>query len=108
MTADAAAATIAAARCEHESTCGQVGTGHAFATADACTAELTRNAGADLARHPCPAGIDSNEVAACVRLLKAESCYPLSTLSRMYMCRPANLCLRTGTVRLSEEEIYGE
>lgn len=108
MAADAAAATIASARCEHESLCGEVGPGRTYATSAACVAEFAKSASGDLSAHPCPAGIDSTQVAGCTRLLAAETCHPLSTLSRMYTCRPANLCVRTGTVRLSDEDIYGD
>jgi hypothetical protein len=108
MALETAASAIAAARCDHENACNQIGNGRAYTTADACMAELTASAMADLKTHPCPSGIDSNVVAKCAGMLKQESCHPLSMLSRMYTCRPANLCVQADTVRFTEEDIYGE
>jgi hypothetical protein len=108
MPPEAAASAIAAARCEHEAACNQIGPGHNYATADACTAAFSSSALSDLKGHPCPGGIDSNQVAACASILKRESCLPLSSLSRMYTCRPAALCIQVGRERFSEEDIYGE
>jgi hypothetical protein len=108
MALETAASAIAAARCDHENACNQIGNGHAYATADACVADFAASTTADLKAHPCASGIDSNVVAKCASMLKQESCHPLSMLSRMYTCRPANLCVRADTVRLTEEDIYGE
>lgn len=108
ISADAAASAIAAARCEHEAACNQIGAGHDYATADACTAAFSSSALSDLRGHPCPGGIDSNHVRACAGILKRESCLPLSSLSRMYTCRPVALCIQVGEVRMSEEDVYGE
>jgi hypothetical protein len=107
LSADAAASEIANARCDHEVACGAVGVGRAYAARDQCASELRQSAKADLAIQACPTGIAARFVDDCTGKLRKESCHPLSTLSRMYACRPAALCLQM-TRTFTTEEIYGE
>jgi hypothetical protein len=72
-----------------------------------CTSELARSARADLATYPCPAGIGPALLDDCASRLRSESCHPISTLARMYACRPAAFCLPTRTVEYSSVDVYG-
>ncbi len=107
LSADTAAYEIAHARCDHESACGTVGAGRTYPDHDQCASELLRSAQIDLATQACPAGIAARRVEDCAGRLRHESCHPLSTLSRMYACRPAALCLDTSR-QFSTEEVYSE
>lgn len=107
LSTDTAASHIADARCDHELACGAVGAGRAFATREECASELLRSAQADLAANHCTAGIAARLLDDCAAKLRVESCHPLSTLTRMYACRPAGLCLQT-TTEFSSSDVYGE
>jgi hypothetical protein len=104
---DAAAIQIASARCDHEVACGAVGAGRSYAARDECATELLRSAQADLAANPCAVGIEARLLQDCTSRLRAESCHPLSTLTRMYACRPTGLCMHTST-EFSSFDVYGE
>jgi hypothetical protein len=104
---DAAAIQIANARCDHEVACGAVGAGRTYAARDECASELLRSAQEDLAAKPCTVGIAARLVDDCTARLRVESCHPLSTLTRMYACRPTGLCLQT-TTEFTSSDVYGE
>jgi hypothetical protein len=103
----AAASQVAAVRCDHESSCGNVGPGRRYASPDACLAELSQSAERDLAPSVCPSGIDSQRLRTCATQFQRESCEPLAPLNRMYTCDPAVLCSRRGGVTVSAEDVYG-
>jgi hypothetical protein len=107
LSADTAASHIANARCDHELACGGVGTGRSYATRDECASELLRSAQVDLAANRCTVGIAAQLVDDCAARLRVESCHPLSTLTRMYACRPAGLCIQT-TTEFTSSDVYGE
>jgi hypothetical protein len=108
LTTDSAAGQIADARCDHELACEAVGGGHAYSARDQCASEFFRSTQADLAAQPCTNGIAARRVADCAGRLRQESCHPLSTLSRMYACRPAALCLPAATTEFTTEDVYGQ
>jgi hypothetical protein len=108
--ADDASVTLAGARCDHEAACNAVGTGHSNATRDVCVEQVGRSVGRDLDR--CVMGIDPRRLRVCEKLLRNESCYPLSTLSRMIACRADSLCIAPPTPggtepSFSTEDVYG-
>jgi hypothetical protein len=105
-----ASVQLAASRCDHASTCSDVGVGRPFATVADCDAQVQQSTKQDLAR--CTAGVEPRRLAACERRLTAESCRPLSTLSRMLACRAESLCanpLNPGDEQPSftSEDVYG-
>jgi hypothetical protein len=107
VSSDTAARAIANARCDHDVACGAVGAGRTYAARDQCASELLRSAELDLSSQPCSEGLAAGRVADCAGRLRQESCHPLSTLSRMYACRPAALCVETTQV-FTSEDVYGD
>lgn len=110
VSVDDASARLAGSRCAHASACGDVGAGRPYASASDCTVQMQQSTKQDLAR--CSAGIDPARLAGCERRLHAESCRPLSTLSRMLACRADAVCanpLGPGSDQPSftSEDVYG-
>ena len=107
VSAARATEVIAAARCEHERRCDEPTTAQPYRSREACTADYRASAAADLASHPCAAGIDPARLRACTTMLERESCHPLTALPRMVTCSPAELCIQIAAVHMTEDEAYG-
>lgn len=111
VSVDEAATQLAATRCDHDAACSNVGAGRPYATVAECAAQVQQSTTQELAR--CSAGVEPRRLAACERRLQAESCRPLSTLSRMLACRPETLCASPSAApgdeqpSFTSEDVYG-
>lgn len=110
VSVDQAATELAVSRCDHDAACSDVGTGRRYSTTAECAAQVQQSTRQDLAR--CSAGIEPRRLAACERRLRAESCRPLSTLSRMLACRAEALCAGAPSPdqeqpSFTSEDVYG-
>ncbi len=110
LSVDQAAVRLAVSRCDHDNTCSDVGAGRRYATVADCAAQVQRSTRQDLAR--CSTGIEPRRLAACEHRLRAESCRPLSTLSRMLACRAESLCATPPAPEddqpsFTSEDVYG-
>jgi hypothetical protein len=84
---------IAAARCEREARCGNVGAGKTWASDEACRGDLASKGRAKLGVPECPGGIVQKELDECLREVKSEDCKsPLDTLERLAACRAGDMC----------------
>lgn len=110
VSVDEAAIQLAISRCDHDNTCSDVGSGRRYASVAECAAQVQQSSRQDLAR--CSTGIEPRRLAACERRLRAESCRPLSTLSRMIACRTETLCANPPAPEddqpsFTSEDVYG-
>ncbi|HEX8794746.1 MAG TPA: DUF6184 family natural product biosynthesis lipoprotein [Polyangiaceae bacterium] len=110
VSVDQAAVQLAISRCDHDNTCSDVGSGRRYASVADCAAQVQESSRQELAR--CLTGIEPRRLAACERRLRAESCRPLSTLSRMIACRAETLCASSPTPEddqpsFTSEDVYG-
>jgi hypothetical protein len=86
---------LAAARCERERTCKNVGPGDKYASREVCMDQTRGSLANDLNGYDCPRGIDRDALERCTAAIRIEECnHPLDTLSRMEKCRTAALCMR--------------
>ncbi|MGA7123092.1 MAG: DUF6184 family natural product biosynthesis lipoprotein [Polyangiaceae bacterium] len=86
---------LAAARCDRERSCNNVGGGQKYASPNVCMDQMRGSIANDLNTYNCPHGIDRNEVDHCVAAIKNEECsHPLDTITRMEKCRTDRMCLK--------------
>jgi hypothetical protein len=85
---------LAAARCDQEQGCNNVGPGAKFASRGVCVDQVHGRIANDLNSYNCPRGLDSNGVDRCMAAIKSEECsHPFDTLTRYDKCRTGALCL---------------
>jgi hypothetical protein len=90
-----AAQSIAVARCDHEQTCDNVGSGRAYTSRNACVDVLREKTRDELRTTECPAGIDETQLEKCLGEIREEKCRnPLDTVTRLSACRQTGLCVK--------------
>jgi hypothetical protein len=96
QTADSAIVSkLAAARCDREQTCDDVGAGKKYVSRDVCMDQMRGSLANDLNAYDCPRGIDESQLDRCMTAIRSEECsHPLDTLSRMEKCRTGALCMK--------------
>ncbi|MDP9000236.1 MAG: DUF6184 family natural product biosynthesis lipoprotein [Myxococcota bacterium] len=86
---------LAAARCDREQTCNNVGAGQKYASRDVCMDQMRGGLANDLNSYECPKGIDEAQLDKCMNGIRSEECsHPLDTISRMEKCRTGALCMK--------------
>jgi hypothetical protein len=84
---------VAAARCDREQTCGNVGVDKTYATRDVCVQKLRADSMNDLTNANCPNGMSRPALDKCLADVRGERCdHPLDTLSRLNSCSRSSLC----------------
>jgi Family of unknown function (DUF6184) len=92
---ESAAQSIAAARCDREQTCHNIGSGKTYASRNACVDELRDKSQTELRASECPGGVDTTQLDKCLAEVRGEKCGdPLDTLSRITACRTSSLCVK--------------
>jgi hypothetical protein len=88
--------SIAAARCEREERCGNIGVDAKFASQDACLERVRADWADELSARECPAGVRDGELKECIEDIRGEDCgSPLDSLQRMFSCGAAEICADT-------------
>lgn len=86
---------LAAARCDQEQGCKNVGPDAKYASRSVCTDQLRGSIGNELNAYKCPRGLDRDAVDRCMAAVKSEECsHPFDTLMRFDKCRTGALCLK--------------
>jgi hypothetical protein len=86
---------LAAARCDREQSCNNVGAGAKFVSRDVCMDDMRGSLANDLNTYNCPRGIDEGQLDRCMTAIRNEECgHPLDTITRMDKCRTGTLCLK--------------
>jgi hypothetical protein len=86
---------LAAARCDQEQGCKNVGPGAKYASRGVCMDQLRGGIGNDLNEYKCPRGLDRDAVDRCTAAIKIEECgHPFDTLMRLDKCRTGALCMK--------------
>jgi hypothetical protein len=86
---------LAAARCDQEQGCKNVGPGAKYASRSVCMDQIRGSAGNDLNAYNCPRGLDRNAVDRCTAAIQSEECsHPFDTLTRFDKCRIGALCMK--------------
>ena len=90
---NAAIDSIAAARCDREARCNNVGANKDFDSHDQCVAKVKSDKREDLNAKDCPGGIDQKELSECLEETRNSDCNnPFDELGRMTACRTSDLC----------------
>ena len=93
----AAVEQIAAARCDHEASCNDVGATKEFQTRDHCLQVMRADAADDLIDDDCPNGVGNKDLQECLGDIRNEDCggvsVPFDKLEKMMSCRQDDLCL---------------
>lgn len=85
---------IAAAKCNHESQCGDVGMGQEYETMDGCQSEVTTAWRDDLNKYECPQGISQSDLDECIAEIQSEECgNPIDNLTRFTECMSNEICI---------------
>ena len=88
---------IAAARCDREVKCNQVGAHGKYDSHLACVAELKRDIRHDLDGDDCANGFRAKELNDCLQAIRDEQCgraLDFDTVIRLRACRAENICVR--------------
>jgi len=93
----AAAEQIAAARCDREARCNDVGPSKEFQNREHCLQVMRKDASDKLADDDCPNGIANRDLQGCLSDIGSENCggvsLPFAKLDSMMACRQSHLCL---------------
>jgi Family of unknown function (DUF6184) len=90
-----AVARIAAARCEREVRCNNVGTKEKYASRADCVARMQEDKRDEINAKDCPEGIDKTALNACISAIRDEACgNPLDTITRLVACRSKSICVK--------------
>ena len=88
-------AKLAAARCDHEQKCNNIGQGQKYTSREMCKQQLASSTSNDLNATSCPRGLDQDAVNRCMNAISNEQCsVSIDTLSRMADCRTDALCMK--------------
>lgn len=94
-TSSSAVANIAAARCDREVRCKNIGPKEKFHSRADCVADMQRDKRDDLNSDVCPGGVREKELSECILAIREEACgNPLDAISRLSTCRTGNLCVK--------------
>jgi Family of unknown function (DUF6184) len=86
---------LAAARCDQEQECKNVGPDAKYASRSVCKDQIRGRIGNDLNAYDCPRGLDREAVDRCMAAIKSEECsHPFDTLTRFDKCRTGVLCMK--------------
>jgi hypothetical protein len=86
---------LAAARCDREQRCGNVGDARSYASRNVCLDTMRGSIGNALNAYNCPLGIDRANLERCRVAIHEEHCGDaVATVSRAQTCRTAALCLK--------------
>jgi hypothetical protein len=94
----AALTSIAAARCEREVRCNNIGADKKYASKEACVAKIKEDKIDGLNADDCKYGIDQKELGECMTEIRNEDCNnPLDAIGRLAACRTSDICKATAT-----------
>jgi hypothetical protein len=86
---------LAAARCDQEKECKNVGPDAKYASRSVCKDQIRGSIGNDLNAYNCPRGLDRDAVDRCMAAIMSEECsHPFDTLTRFDKCRTGALCMK--------------
>jgi len=89
-----ALASIAAARCDREIKCNNVGPNAKYKSRGDCIAEMLKDKRDDFSVQSCPA-VSQKKLGECLQELRAERCgSPIDAFNRLEMCRSGKLCVK--------------
>jgi hypothetical protein len=88
------AKVIAAARCEREVRCNNVGADGAFASQEECVASVEPATRSQLEARQCPAGVEQVELDECVEEVRDQDCTSTTgSIELVAECSTSELCL---------------
>jgi hypothetical protein len=88
-------AKIAAARCDREMRCGNVGPNEKYPSREACVTKNEADKRGDINASECTLGVSQTGLLDCLRAIRDEDCgNPLDTVARLNACRSGNVCLK--------------
>jgi hypothetical protein len=86
---------LAAARCDQEATCKNIGPGAKYDSRKVCVDALRGSIGNDLNGYNCPRGLDRDAIDRCMAAIQSEECsHPFDTLTRFDKCRTGAVCMK--------------
>jgi hypothetical protein len=90
---DDAAMLLTNARCERESSCGNVGARRRFGDRDRCARDLFPEARLALREEECPLGVDRDKLSLCASEVQMRACdVPRATIREPASCSRVELC----------------
>jgi hypothetical protein len=88
-------AKIAAARCDREMRCGNVGPNEKFATRAQCVSRISADRRGDINAEDCLLGVSQTGLLGCLQAIRDDDCgNPLDGIERIRACRSNNVCLK--------------
>ena len=94
-TADSAVSRLAAARCNVEARCRNLGPHERYTSYQDCLAKLESEKRAEITAANCPKGVDEEQLKGCIQAIRTDDCgNATDAISRVNECRLASLCPR--------------
>lgn len=85
---------LAAARCNQELTCDNIGPGAKFDSRRVCMDKMRGDIGNDFTAYKCPRGLNADAVNRCIQAIESEECsHPFDTITRFDKCRTSAICM---------------
>lgn len=90
-----AVSSIAAARCDREMRCKNIGPNEKYLSKNECVTKLENEKRPDVNFSDCPRGVSDKDLSSCLQSIRDENCgNPLDAISRLNACRAGALCLK--------------
>jgi hypothetical protein len=94
-TPSAALASLAAADCDREVRCNNVGPNKHYPSREVCIAMVQNDKGKKVSAQACPGGINEGNLNECLKSLRKDSCGNFGdTLSRAEACKLDGICVK--------------
>jgi Family of unknown function (DUF6184) len=94
-TAAAAVAGIAAAQCDRQVRCNNVGPNETYKTRGECISKMQSDKSEGINAKSCPGGINEANLNRCLEALRNEGCgSPVGSLERLEACKTDGMCLK--------------
>jgi hypothetical protein len=87
---------LAAARCDREVRCNNVGADNKYDSRDHCLSSVKASMRGELNQWDCAGGIHTQQLDECLNAIQKEDCgNPIDTVGRLVACRSGDLCSGT-------------
>jgi hypothetical protein len=93
MTPAAAVGSLAAANCDHQVKCNDIGPNKKYKTRAECVTDTVKDKSGSINANACPGGINEENLNYCVKALRDADCgNPLDILTRGEACKTVGIC----------------
>jgi hypothetical protein len=94
MTPAAAVLSLAAATCDHEAQCNNIGADKKYKTREECMTKTAKDKGGSLNAQVCTGGVNEGNLDECIKVLRSAGCGAGEFLKRAEACKMDGICVK--------------